>query len=49
MQVSGLQMFEYAYPVRVVPQPVLVSMKLLAFFGRIKGRDIFDLSYLLSM
>lgn len=49
VHISALQMFEYAYPVRVVPQPVLVSMKLLAFFGRIKGRDIFDLSYLLSM
>lgn len=49
VQVAPLQMFEYAYPVRVVSKSVLVSMKLLAFFGRIKGRDIFDLSYLLSM
>lgn len=46
--IESLQMFEYSYPLRVVSKPILLAMKFRAFFSRVKGRDIFDISYLMS-
>jgi hypothetical protein len=34
---------------RLAPKEVLLSMKLSALFTRVKGRDIFDIVYLLSL
>lgn len=44
-----VQKFEFAGTVPTAPLSILCSMKIWAFFGRIKWRDIFDLSYLLSL
>lgn len=44
-----LQWFGITSPYRLVPKDILFSMKLRAFFWRIKWRDIFDIVYLLSL
>lgn len=48
-EIVPFQMFEYSFFLKVVSKPILLSMKLLAYFWRIKGRDIFDIVYLLGM
>lgn len=44
-----LQKFWIISPYRVSSREILLSMKICAFFGRTKGRDLFDIAFLLSM
>jgi predicted nucleotidyltransferase component of viral defense system len=44
-----LQQFGIVAPYRIAPKNVLLSMKFSALFERVKGRDIFDIVYLLSL
>lgn len=45
---SILNRFEHTVWLRTVPLNTLLSMKFRAFFGRIKGRDLFDIVFLLN-
>jgi predicted nucleotidyltransferase component of viral defense system len=44
-----LQKFGIVAPYKIVPKDILLSMKLSAFFSRVKWRDIFDIVFLLGM
>ncbi|HRX63791.1 MAG TPA: nucleotidyl transferase AbiEii/AbiGii toxin family protein [Candidatus Absconditabacterales bacterium] len=44
-----LQKFGIVAPYKMVPKDILLSMKFSAFFSRAKGRDLFDIVYLLGM
>jgi len=44
-----LQNFGIVSPYKIVPKDILLSMKLSAFFARVKWRDLFDIVYLLSL
>lgn len=48
-EVKVLQQFGIISPYKIAAQNVLLSMKLSAFFERVKGRDLFDIVYLLSL
>lgn len=41
-----LEMFDFNGWIKVVPKKILCTMKILAFFNRVKGRDLYDLSFL---
>lgn len=42
-----VQNFWLLFPINIADEQTLLSMKLSAFFSRIKGRDLFDIVYLL--
>lgn len=44
-----LQKFGIISPYNLVPRDILLSMKLSAFFSRVKWRDVFDIVFLLGM
>lgn len=47
-QKKFIQKFGIFFPLLIASESVLLSMKLNAFFSRVKGRDLFDILYLLE-
>ncbi len=46
---SLFQQFEHSMTMRTAPLDILMAMKWRALFGRVKGRDLFDLAFLIGM
>jgi predicted nucleotidyltransferase component of viral defense system len=48
-ETAVLQWFDIVSPYRLVSKDILFAMKLSALFGRVKGRDLFDIVYLINL